>query len=235
MNTKVVFAGPSIFGLPWCWPSIELRAPAQFGDIFRAVQDGARVIGLIDGHYERVAATWHKEILFALSEGVQIYGGASMGALRAAECADFGMIPIGRIAHDYISGMLIDDGDVAVLNAPAEMSYRPLTEALVDAVATLQGLAATAMITEKEHQALVRQAELIFFKDRTPEELIRRALPPERRYGVLAAYQKHRVSLKHRDARMVVEAVDAASLEEIAPNWIFASSPFWEEAISRLG
>ena len=45
----------------------------------KAVIEGATVIGLIDGFFENVASVWHKEILFALSEGVQVFGAASMG------------------------------------------------------------------------------------------------------------------------------------------------------------
>ncbi|MEJ0097006.1 MAG: TfuA-like protein [Bauldia sp.] len=51
----------------------------------KAVLAGASVIGLVDGVFENVASVWHKEILYALSEGVQVFGAASMGALRAAD------------------------------------------------------------------------------------------------------------------------------------------------------
>jgi hypothetical protein len=101
---KLVFAGPSIHGETVDLTGIELRPPAVQGDLLRAVVEGASVIGLIDGAFEATASVWHKEILHALSEGVAVVGGASMGALRAAECAAFGMEPVGQIARLLLSG-----------------------------------------------------------------------------------------------------------------------------------
>ena len=82
MNETVIFAGPS----RGTWAlradaSVSVHPPAQQGDVYRAVVAGARTIGLVDGYFEGVPAVWHKEILFALSEGVHVLGAASMGAL----------------------------------------------------------------------------------------------------------------------------------------------------------
>ena len=70
-----------------------------------AVSAGATVIGIVDGYFEYVAPVWHKEILYALSSGCTVLGAASMGALRACECAAFGMRGIGRIFEDYREGV----------------------------------------------------------------------------------------------------------------------------------
>ena len=87
---KVLFAGPTLYGtvVPGrrvAGTDIVCLPPAQQGDIARAVLQGATVIGLVDGRYEDVAAPWHKEILFAIDQGVRMLGAASKGALRAAE------------------------------------------------------------------------------------------------------------------------------------------------------
>ncbi len=84
---KVVFAGPSLPDREAAANSgsIDFRAPAALGAVRKAVLAGASVIGLVDGVFENVASVWHKGILYALSEGVQVFGAASMGALRAAE------------------------------------------------------------------------------------------------------------------------------------------------------
>ena len=42
------------------------------------------VVGVIDGAFLSGPAVWHREIIWALSQGVQVLGAASMGALRAA-------------------------------------------------------------------------------------------------------------------------------------------------------
>ncbi|RUX88390.1 hypothetical protein EN930_18015 [Mesorhizobium sp. M7A.F.Ca.CA.004.11.2.1] len=76
--------------------AFDIAPPARCGDVMRAVLEGRKVIGLIDGLFESGPAVWHKEILFALDAGCRLLGAASMGALRAAECWQFGMIGIGK-------------------------------------------------------------------------------------------------------------------------------------------
>lgn len=127
----VVFAGPSIHGIAGQFAGLDLRGPAACGDILDAVGQGIKVIGLIDGLYGDCAAVWHKEILYALSAGVTVFGAASMGALRAAECAAFGMIGIGHVFEDYRDGRRFSDADVAVNHAPRELGYSPLTRWLM--------------------------------------------------------------------------------------------------------
>src|SRR4051794_13144181 len=115
---RILFAGPSIHGVAPDLSGIALRPPAKQGDVAQAVLDGATSIGLVDGYFDAVAAPWHKEILFALAHGVGMLGASSMGALRAAECASFGMRPVGSIAHAYLSGDLDDDAAVAISHGP---------------------------------------------------------------------------------------------------------------------
>ena len=81
--------------------------PASQGDVFRLVAThDARIVGIIDGHFQAVPSVWHKELLWAMSQGVHVIGAASMGALRAAELAEFGMVGIGRIFEAFRSGVL---------------------------------------------------------------------------------------------------------------------------------
>ena len=62
--------------------------PAQQGDVFRAVHvHRPAAIGLIDGAFAEARPVWHREILWAMSQGVHVFGAASMGALRAVELA----------------------------------------------------------------------------------------------------------------------------------------------------
>ena len=98
---------------------------------------GPLAIGLIDGYFERVPAVWHKEILWALSQGIHVFGSASMGALRAAELAPFGMIGVGAIFEAYRDGILEDDDEVAVAHGPADTGYRAGSDAMVNIRATL--------------------------------------------------------------------------------------------------
>ena len=134
------------------------------------------MIGLVDGRYEDVAAVWHKEILYAIGEGVQVFGAASMGALRAAECADFGMIGVGAVFERYRSGELEDDAAVAQLHAPAELGYLPLTEALVNVEATIERFRKLQAVTRGGGGAArCGSARALFFKERTYPRILAEA------------------------------------------------------------
>ena len=227
---KVVFAGPSIYGLDVERCEVILRPPAQYGDFARAVDDGVTAIGLIDGHYEQVGAAWHKEILYALSNGVEVLGAASMGALRAAECAAFGMVPVGEIAAMYCRGELYDDAAVAILNGPQELGFPPLTEALVDAEATIEHLFRLGIVAGHEADALRRSAREQFFKERTDTEIIRRARLGDRSETLLVAYRAHRVSLKAADALALLALIrQLPNRRRPRPTWDFAQSAFWRQ------
>ena len=59
---------------------VVLLPPASQGDVYAATRFRPWAIGIVDGYFERVPAVWHKEILWAMSQGVRVYGAASMGA-----------------------------------------------------------------------------------------------------------------------------------------------------------
>ncbi len=120
MSRGVIFVGPSLRG-GRVDPPLERRPPAVRGDIARAVADGFMVIGLVDGElYQRPAVT-PREIRDAAGAGVRLYGGASIGALRAVECPD-AMIGLGEVYAAYRSGALAGDDEVAMTYDPADDS-----------------------------------------------------------------------------------------------------------------
>ena len=166
---KILFAGPSLYGQAPDLTGITLRPPAMQGDIAKAVLEGATAIGLVDGYFDAVAAPWHKEILFALAKGVTMLGASSMGALRAAECASFGMQPVGSIALAYCSGALDDDAAVALTHGPSDLGYPPLTEPLVDIEPTLERLFNLGLLSKTEQAQCWDRANRLYFKDRTDE------------------------------------------------------------------
>ena len=130
-----VFVGPTL-GVEEARTILDATylPPASQGDVFRLVAThDARIVGIIDGHFQEVPSVWHKELLWAMSQGVHVLGAASMGALRAAELAAFGMVGEGRIFEAYRTGVLEpydapfeDDDEVAVVYAPAELGLWPV-------------------------------------------------------------------------------------------------------------
>lgn len=197
---RVLFVGPSLYGEAPDFTGIDVRSPARQGDVARAVLDGAGSIGLIDGYFDAVAAPWHKEILFALARGVTMLGSSSMGALRAAECAPFGMRPVGEIALAYTSGALDDDAAVAVTHGPEELGYPPVTEPLVNVKPTLERLRSRQLISETEQLRIWERANRLHFKDRSIETL----LATEERSAILAAYREHKINRKAEDALLLI-------------------------------
>ena len=88
MSATIIFAGPSLAGAELsAYPKLDIRPPVRQGDVWRASRDKPRAIGIIDGYFEGVPSVWHKEILWALGQGIPVLGASSMGALRAAEMA----------------------------------------------------------------------------------------------------------------------------------------------------
>jgi len=163
----VVFLGPSL-------PAADARAlapctllpPARQGDVWRALGRRPQAIALVDGLFEQVPSVWHRELVDALRAGVAVVGGASMGALRAAELAPFGMRGAGTIARWYRQG-LADDAEVALLHAGPEHGWRPFTVPLVNARHAAAVAARRGLLSAREARALVAAAAGIFYQDRT--------------------------------------------------------------------
>lgn len=227
---KIIFAGPSLPDAADHAATALVRGPAALGDVAKAVAGGATVIGIVDGYFENVASVWHKEILYALSEGVTVMGGASMGALRAAECTPYGMIGIGAIFGAYAGGALIDDDAVGQVHGPEELGYIALTEPLVNIAATLRRLRDRALVSAAEHDAILAVATAAFFKERTyPKVLAAAPLDSVRRGEIARLVNEFRRDLKREDALALVAAVEAAADARISPptSWKFTETQMW--------
>ena len=198
----VVFAGPSLHGVDHALlEDFDFRPPAGCGDILAAVMGGAPAIGLIDGVFGHAPSVWHKEILHAIAEGIPVYGAAGIGALRGAECAAFGMIGVGRIFADYVSGRRVADADVSVAYAPGERGYAPLTVAMVDVEATVEMIRAHSMLSPGACRALLRAAQRLHFEERTWPDIIFEAVLADGDAGVAQeAVNLHARSQKFEDA-----------------------------------
>jgi hypothetical protein len=203
----VVFVGPSL-------PADEVRAlapcrvlaPARAGDLFAVLPERPLAVALIDGVFESVPSVWHHEILAAQAAGVQVFGGASMGALRAVELERHGMVGVGRVFAWYRDGAVDDDGEVALLHADATFGYRPFTVPLVDVRGAVAFAVTRGMASRAEGRAVLEAAAALFYQARTwPAVLSASRLSPtaRARLGPLLASAP---SVKAADARATVEA-----------------------------
>lgn len=203
--TVFIFSGPTLSAAEG---QLELDAvflpPAAMGDVYRATLDKPQAIGLIDGYFERVPAVWHKEILWAMSEGIHVYGCSSMGALRAAELAQFGMIGVGTIFEAFHTGQLDDDDEVAVAHASVEDNFRPLSEAMVNIRVTLAHAQAAGVVGESSQRLLEQAAKRLFYPDRNYPallaEAVRAGVPTKEVEALRAWLPQGRINQKRADA-----------------------------------
>ncbi|WP_375760732.1 TfuA-like protein [Corallococcus exercitus] len=164
----VVFLGPSL-------PEAEARRiapctvlpPARQGDVWRALSLKPRALVLVDGVFEAQPSVWHHELLAAMEAGVAVFGGGSMGALRASELAGQGMVGVGRIFGWYRDGVVVDDSEVALLHADAEHGWRPLTVPLVNVRHAAEQARKARVLGRPGAQALVDAAAAVFYQERT--------------------------------------------------------------------
>ena len=154
---------------------VAILPPAKLGDLWVAAAESPAAIVLIDGLYETVPAVWHKEILAVLDRNVPVYGAASMGALRAAELHNFGMIGVGQVYEWFAAGRLDADDEVAVRHAPAQGNWRPLSVPLVNVRATLAAAVRADVIDTCTAQAVLQRAQQLFYPERTWPTICRNA------------------------------------------------------------
>ena len=164
----VIFAGPSLPpSIRPSDPALEWHPPVRQGDVYQAALTRPAIIGVTDGYFEVTPTVWHKEILWAMAQGIHVYGSASIGALRAAELHSFGMTGVGRIFAAYRDGILTDDDEVAVLHGPEELGYPAVTEAMVNIRATLDKAVAEGVLDRRLVARLTELGKTLFYKERS--------------------------------------------------------------------
>ena len=142
----------------------------------RVLRMSPRAILLIDGLFEQRPAVWHKEIALALERGVPVLGAASMGALRAAEMAPFGMLGVGRVFEQFRDGALVDDDEVAVVQRP---NGEALSDAMVNVRATLAQAVGMNLVSRSSADRFLAKAKAVFYAERNLSELLSASADPE--------------------------------------------------------
>ena len=241
---NVVFLGPTL-------PLEKARAlcdavylpPARRGDVLAAIlEHRPTAIALIDGYFDQVPSVWHKELLFALDQGVSVTGAASMGALRAAELRAFGMIGVGRVFEAYATGRFSpfdtpfeDDDEVAVAHGPAETGYAS-TDAMVDIRATLANAVEENVLTNGAAVDIAAAAKALFYKDRTFARVLAAAAERGMAPALLEPFRDWlpggKVMQKRLDAEQLLRKLDAGSLDGQPPAFRFERTLLWESAVS---
>lgn len=213
--SPAVFLGPSLDRdqAAALLPVARFLPPVRLGDVCTAVLKGHQVLVIIDGVFEQVPTVWHKEILWALTRGCAVYGAASMGALRAAELAPFGMCGVGTVYERFRDGTYNDDDEVTIIHAADDdLGYRALSAAMASIRVALEEAVAEGVCTAAEAAELVARSKARHYSTRSWPLVLRDAVEvglDEDRVGRLRAALRDRPDAKARDAVAVLRRAAA--------------------------
>lgn len=206
----VIYTGPSLAAeKAKAILNADYRPPIVRGDL-ASLPTGTKIVGIIDGVFYSETAVAHKEIIAVMKKGIKVFGSSSMGALRAAELAEFGMVGMGRVYECYRSGRIVKDDEVAVTFNP--VTGEQIAEPLVNVRYQLKAAEEDGILTPKERHALVEMAGLFFYPDRTYPYIVGRAvkadiISSEKAAGLLEYIRDKPLNLKAEDAVLLLEKI----------------------------
>lgn len=244
MRKAIVFVGPTLSpaDLTILRIGATVLGPAACGDVLDACRERPPAIALIDGVFDHQLAVWHKEILWALAQGIPVYGAASMGALRAVELQEFGMIGVGRVFELFATGFLEDDDEVAIVHDDAEHGYKGRSEAMVNIRITLDSAVVAGVLSPDSRDTLISRTKANFYPDRSYQSLL--SSPGggvgEAQLRDLAAWLQagHEVNQKRADALALLERLNSDLQGEpgrttVFPAFTFEHTDAWEALRAR--
>lgn len=238
----IVFLGPTLSGREarTCL-SADIRPPASRGDVYLAAKTDPWAIGIVDGYFHRVPSVLHKEILWAMSRGIHVYGASSMGALRATELATFGMVGVGSVFNAFRSGDLTDDDEVAVVHGSSDAGYVAGSDALVNIRATLALARSSGVIDSATQDALIEIAKDTFYPERRYDRIIGQGIDQgvarDQCERLLPWLPDNQVDVKRDDALAMLHRMGAdyaASQEPHPASFRFNSTFIWENVCRSL-
>jgi len=225
-------------------PSATVVPPVARGDVLRLVfNHEPGVIAIIDGYFNSRLAVWHKEILFAIKSGFQVFGSASLGALRAAELSAFGMVGVGEIFSRFDQGAWEADDEVAVIHGPRESGFRPGSVALANIRLALEDAQRKKVVSAQTATTIVSRAKAAFYADRSWERVFADAttdaLPADEIEQLNVYIASERPDAKRDDAlqllRLLREREESGKAGTAgSPPFDFQPSIFWERLVTEI-
>lgn len=211
----IIFTGPSLH--PDDAKKIlnaDYRPPVARDDILIALKDKPEVIGIIDGVFHQKPAVSHKELLKAIDSGVKVVGGSSMGALRASELDELGMIGVGMVYDAYKTGKIESDDDVAVVFNPKNMEQ--LSEALVTMNYNFEQACKEGLISPEELENLNKAAKAIYYPKRTYKLVLRNSnLETSKKVTLMEFIKEKGKDIKRKDALLVLRYIKENLIKSI--------------------
>lgn len=217
-NGVFIFLGPSLSKseAQKLLPNAYFLPPVKCGDILQVLRLKPKLIAIIDGYFENTASIWHKEIMLAINQGITVCGASSMGALRAAELEQYGMIGIGNIFQQYQDGSLNDDDEVTLVHKSKEQDFKPVTDAMVNIRATLTKAISDNILTKANAELIKTCAKKLFYQHRTFTKACKNAVKEGLEHKISARFLTW---LQQENSYVDQKRLDAIELlEKIATN-----------------
>lgn len=202
-SETVIFTGPSLHPAEAAkLLDATYLPPIKRGDLEPLIASRPRAVGIVDGEFYQSLAVTPKEVLALLEAGVAVYGGASMGALRAVEMEPYGMIGVGSVFRLFRAGVLDADDEVALTYS--NETYRAVSDPLVNTRYALRAGVRRGILKRAGAAEIVSAVKRLYFPERTRNaiEAIARMVAGCDLQELLAdeAYD-----VKRRDARLLLE------------------------------
>jgi hypothetical protein len=173
-SRAAVFVGPSVASVAVAdEPDVDRLPPARHGDIdaLLARPQPPAVIGIVDGAIFHRTAVSAKEVLRAIDQGITVFGSSGVGALRAVECAPYGMVGIGWIYHEYRSGRIDADDEVAVDIDPR--NGQPRSVSMANLRYAIAAAAHKGVATAEHASRFLEIAKALHYPQRTAATVLR--------------------------------------------------------------
>lgn len=193
-------------------PDAKYLSSIRKGDVIRAIKKGYKRIVIIDGNFSWIPSVWHKEILMALDYGVEVFGAASMGAIRAAELDVYGMKGVGRVYEMYKNEEIDGDDEVAIAYSKYNNSQ---TIPLINIRLTLGKL----NLDNKEE--ILNSIRHIFYMERTWNRLAN--LVPQDVYNLI---KSNYLDVKKEDAKSVLSYLSQIQSHQKSINYVTKKRDF---------
>ena len=200
----VVYLGPSANAslVKTLLPGAVLRPPARRGDLYRDRFLFYSVFIIIDGVFFQDYGLPLREIIDVIEDGAIVYGGASLGALRAAELWPIGMRGSGTIFRLYRRGVLVSDDEVAV-SFDSTTCHPSLSVALIDIRWALHRALKAGKINKRFSETVIQYAASLYFMDRTWAAICKDIFMEP----IISEYLVNNSNLKELDSKRLLASV----------------------------
>lgn len=153
-------------------PNAIVAKPVKKDDLYQDIKNGIHIIGIIDGEFLQNFSVSPTEIRDALRCGLSVYGSSSMGAMRAAELHQFGMIGHGKIFEHIIGDPYFRDDKLG------QVFYDELVHASIpymDLYLSVEALVEKKLIKAAEAAQIIKIYERLHFSERNFQALAAKA------------------------------------------------------------